>query len=257
MPALFEYAYRVVPLNLTPGLTNFELPIDAEKIVYASPTDGPEITIRLQLQANDAIPLRPQGELVAPFQRLYITAPATPKTIYLLIGSPKDIQLTGRDVAISGTINAKTLEHYAALQGQLYAGSLDIAAVAAQYSIYQILNPSTSGKNALITSVSISNNAGVNKRYFMAGDTTARGLVTGSFTPLQISGPASSMEQRFTNSGSPFGVLTVEDVNALNGETKEVTAPVLLIPGKGLNIRTFNVNEPLTVNLRFFEFVNS
>lgn len=150
MPNLFEYSYRVIPLNLASGFTDFELVTDAEKIVYASPTDGPEITVKLQLRANDGIPLRPQGELVAPFQRIYITAAAVAKTIYLLLGSPKDIQLTGRDIAISGTINTLSAWENYCRNGQAWIGDFSGAPSAGNRAKLQLFNPTGSGKTVLL-----------------------------------------------------------------------------------------------------------
>lgn len=150
MPELYKYSYRVLTLDLTAGLTDFELPIDAEKIVYASPVTGPELSIRLQAKSNDQIPLRPQGEIIAPFQRLYISASATPQTIKLLIGSPADIQLTGRDVTISGFVAVRSMIENAMNTGQLFGGGLYLAPLAANFNKIEIRNPAGSNKTVFI-----------------------------------------------------------------------------------------------------------
>lgn len=103
------YSYRVFKFDLTAGLSDFEVPIHGQRIDYVSPTDGPELSIRLQRKSNDQLPLRPNGSIEAPFTRVYISASAISKTVFLMVGAPSSVKVTGRDVSISGTINAKEL----------------------------------------------------------------------------------------------------------------------------------------------------
>ena len=147
MPELYKYAYRIISLDLTPGLTNFEIPIHAERITYAKPTNGPELFVRLQSEGNDPIPFRPLAEIKAEFQRLYITAPATPLTIQLFISSPSDVQFTGRDVNIFGDVKAvsvATYETYAAGLGQLFSRGIERSTVAGVTQYVQLKNPAAS-----------------------------------------------------------------------------------------------------------------
>lgn len=232
MPNLFEYSYRVIPLNLSAGYTDFEIVTDAEKIVYASPTDGPEITVRLQLKANDGIPLRPQGELEAPFQRIYITAAAVSKTIYLLIGSPKDIQLTGRDVSISGTINARDYAGYANSLGQLYEATDWRSNGPSVGNFAQLLNPAGSGKIVELLYMEVACDNATATLAFQYG------RLDGALTNLtrkgashNIGAPISTAEVRNQNSGSITDVWG--QLQFLANLPRQVNLPLTLSPGQG------------------------
>lgn len=150
MPEIFKYSYRVFKFDLAPGLVDHEVAIDAEKIVYVSPTDGPEIQIRLQLQRNDQLPLRPNGEIRAPFQRFYLSSPAVGRTVFLMVGSPGDIQVAGRDVAISGSINTLTAWEDHCRNGRAWIGDFSGAPSAGQLAKLQLFNPVASGKTVLL-----------------------------------------------------------------------------------------------------------
>lgn len=177
MPELYKYSYRVLKLDLTPGLTDFELPIDAEKVVYASPTDGPELSIRLQAKSNDQIPLRPQGEIVAPFQRLYISAAAVAKTVFLLIGSPKDIQLTGRDVSISGFISSQDLWLSNIRTGTAFFANHQQAVGAGTFAKFQLFNPANNTKTLLLMRIKLRSTVAVTYGFFRHNATV--GTVSG------------------------------------------------------------------------------
>ena len=144
----FEYSYRVLQFNLSAGLSDFEVPIHAERVDYVSPTDGPELQIRLQTKSNDQLPLRPNGSIEAPFTRLYISASAVAKTVFLMVGAPAGVKVTGRDVAISGTINASIVSDaplYQLGQNNLYEASPLVSTVTNTATI-QLKNPVGSGK---------------------------------------------------------------------------------------------------------------
>jgi len=147
-----KYSYNVLKFDLTAGMSDVEVPIHAQRIDYVSPTDGPEISIRLQRKSNDALPLRPNGSIEAPFTRLYISAAATPKTVFLMVGAPAGVRVTGRDVAISGTINANIVGGYVIAPETAYieAGTLyshvRSVTLAAQLGTFQLKNPAGSGK---------------------------------------------------------------------------------------------------------------
>ena len=167
MSELFKYSYRILTLDLTPGLVDFEVPIDGQKIVYAGPVDGPTISIRLQSKSNDQIPLRPQGTIRAPYQRLYISAGAVASSIQLLIASPDDIDLDSRDVNVNtiatvtnigtlGTITnpviAKPYELDRAIASQIFERADTRSSAAGQRLHYQIKNPAASGKTVILLS---------------------------------------------------------------------------------------------------------
>jgi hypothetical protein len=240
MPELFKYSYRVMPMNLSSGLTNFEIPIDGEKIVYASPTDGPEITIRLQQQSNDAIPLRPQGELVASFQRIYITSSAVAKTIYLLIGSPKDIQLTGRDVSVSGILTARTEQSYYANQSQVFDCELGGGAFVGQITSCAIWNPGPS-KNLIVLEIELGYAGLPALTYYLQYITTIAGY--GGFGVSaknhNIQGPSSIAfpVQRQTVAGNLIlGQQLMEQIVPNGSRFRRENVTYILGPGEGLEI---------------------
>ena len=238
MPNLFEYSYRVIPLNLAAGFSDFEIVTDAEKIVYASPTDGPEISVKLQLRANDGIPLRPQGELVAPFQRIYITAAAVSKTIYLLLGSPKDIQLTGRDISISGTINSRDYLSYCNSIGQLYSAEKFDVVGAGAVNRHQLKNPPGSGKTIELLYAICGATINLTLNGYGRGDTNVVSLYR-SGANHNVGGAAGIGDFRF---GSTGGSITDSwgafNVPAFIPVRKYLQ--VLLDPGEGFIFEYFN-----------------
>jgi hypothetical protein len=209
MPEVFPYSYRVFKFDLAPGLVDIEVAIDAEKIVYVSPTDGPEVQIRLQLQRNDQLPLRPNGEIRAPFQRFYLSSPAVGRTIFLMVGSPGDIQVAGRDVAISGSINTLSAWEDHCRNGRAWIGDVSVAPSAGQRGKIQLFNPVASGKTVLlfdyrlISTVAITTDAEWRTHNAALGtnQTTKR-------RPFLIGGPAPSAQVNLladaTNLGTQF-----------------------------------------------------
>jgi|CXWL01.1.fsa_nt_gi hypothetical protein len=245
MPELYKYSYRVLSLDLTPGLTDFELPIDAEKIVYASPTDGPEITIRLQSKSNDGIPLRPQGEIVAPFQRVYITAAAVAKTIKLLIGSPFTIQLTGRDISVSGIITAKTEERYYADLGQMYDCELGGGASAGVVTACAIWNPSTT-KKLIVKEIELGYTGLPAQNYFMYYITTIAGYggYGVSAQNYDVQGASSLAFPVQLQSAAPRQTTKefCQQVVPAGGRFRRENLNIILGPNEGLEVSSTTVN---------------
>lgn len=253
MPELYKYSYRVLKLDLTTGLTDFELPIHAEKVVYASPTDGPELSIRLQAKSNDQIPLRPQGEIVAPFQRLYISAAAVAKTVFLLIGSPGDIQLTGRDVAISGVIAQRNSQEYALSIGQLFSIWTERTAIAGVHSQTQILNPTGSGKTVWVLETLITNsNAAPITVYVDRFDTPL--TIGGAFGfNHTLGGAAPLVQSRNEATAASWGSVTfAQDVPSFN--SVKFASPFLLAAGRGLRFTPAAVNQGIRICSLIWEF---
>lgn len=151
----FPYSYRLLTV-LAGTYVKKEVQISGEKIVYASPTTGVELGIRLESSDQDAIPLRPNGEIVAPYSKFFIDGTVL-QTTSLLVAAPAGIQLTGRDVIVSGvvsTIVTLDKEDYLAQQGLLWSASAFLNP-AAQFASYQLKNPAGSGKIATLLRASI------------------------------------------------------------------------------------------------------
>lgn len=251
MPNLFEYSYRVIPLSLAVGLTDFELVTDAEKIVYASPTDGPEISVKLQLRANDGIPLRPQGELVAPFQRIYITSAAISKTIYLLLGSPKDIQLTGRDVAISGTLNSREYQSYVNSIGQLFE-AVSALSVVGTGAYHQLKNPTGSGKTIELLYAEIDANAVIGINYGQLNTDLGSLVKTGRNHQMASAVGSGEVRQNTVSGGitdiwGSFNLWT-------NNPFKYMPLVVTLDPGEGFAFQAASGTHQTAVRFVWREF---
>ena len=236
MPEQFKYAYRVQALNLVAGLTDFELPLQGEKIVYASPTNGPEITVRLQALSNDGIPLRPQGEIVAPFTRLYISAEAVAKTVYLLVAGPKDIQLTGRDVAISGAIQANIAQgplSYLNGLGQLYErGHYQTVASGGYYM--QLKNPSGSGKTIELLFVELDANVSLAVNYGRLN--TDLGTLSGAGRSHQLGAPNGVGQVRHNAVSGGFDDMW-GTFHHLGFSPRKLAGSITLDPGEGFAVQ--------------------
>lgn len=247
MPELYKYSYRVLRLDLTPGLTDYELAIDAEKVVYASPTDGPELSIRLQAKSNDQIPLRPQGEIVAPFQRLYISSGAVAKTVFLLIGSPKDIQLTGRDVAISGSLTAKTFVQENSQLGNLFQGSTYQTTSAVNSNKFQLFNPSNSEKTLMLHSYRIRTSNAGGQNWQLYRHTAPIGTLTTwvKSNLLLNSGPGVAELRELVDPSSPGTLMMPAGAIIFTPASTDVFSrpdfQVTLKPGNGFHIRAATI----------------
>ena len=153
MPDVLPYSYRVLKFDLTAGLTDFEIAIDAERIDYVSPTDGPELQVRLQLKGNDQLPLRPNGSIEAPFTRFYLSASAVAKTVFLMVGAPAGVRVTGRDVAISGNINTRDFERFALETGALFSWGSVVQASLGNFGEFLLWNPSATKSVYLLEAI--------------------------------------------------------------------------------------------------------
>lgn len=269
MPELAIYSYRIIKLDLTAGLTDFELVTDGRKITYATPSDGPEVQIRLQLKANDQIPLRPQGTINAPFQRLYVSASAIAKNIYLLVSSP-DVSLESRDVNVNniatvgtitslttlGTITnpviAKPHPLYLAEQSQLFERGVQMPTGGVGIvNSAQVFNPVASGKTVVVL--------GANYGTFVAATmeihqhNTALATLVGTFFNTNNGGANSVAELRTVQQATVPGANTLQAWQPIVNY-QELTRFDILGPGEGLVLGGGGGNTALTMNFRIWEF---
>ena len=256
MPDVLPYSYRVLKFDLTAGLTDLEIPIHAERIDYVSPTDGPELQIRLQLKGNDQLPLRPNGSIEAPFTRFYLSASATAKTVFLMVGAPAGVRVTGRDVAISGLISGRSLLEHAANLGQLYERGQRYNPDAANFTHLQVWNPPSSGKNVwLLKYISTTDAAALVLMNLNEYNTQLTGL-TGNFFNATLGGPASTAELRFQANGIQFGGTAVHHAFFIpaNGGEKQVLCAVPIGPGKGVVLVPNAINQGHVATFFIWEF---
>lgn len=86
--------------------------------------------------------------------------------MFLLIGSPQDIQLTGRDVSISGSISSKTFQQSNSQLGGLFLGSTFQTSTGVNSNKFQLFNPINSGKTVMLHSYRIRSSAAQNWQLF-------------------------------------------------------------------------------------------
>lgn len=267
MPELAIYSYRIIKLDLAAGLTDFELVTDGRKITYSTPSDGPEIQIRLQLKANDQIPLRPQGTINAPFQRLYVSAAAIAKNIYILVSSP-DVSLESRDVnvnqialvnsltSITDPVTCKEYTFDRAVNGQIFERASYISNLAGNYSLFQIYNPVGSGKTLIVLGLRYQTDAGIGWRVRIQQYNTQLTTNIGTLYNVQSGGSPSSATFRSEQPSSfPAGNVLDEYNGPGNYDVANQFRPRfdVLAEGKGLLVGSIAVNCSSSCSIRALE----
>lgn len=233
----FRYSYNVLKFDLSAGLTDLEVPIHAERIDYVSPTDGPELSIRLQRKSNDGLPLRPNGSIEAPFTRIFISAAVAAKTVYLMVGAPSSVRVTGRDVAVSGFISVQDYRNYLANLGQLYERTLTNSSGAGVTAGLQLINPAASGKTLEVLSVGYSGD--------VAGTLVQFGKANTNY--LNATGGGTNMKIGLADSTTIFRWSAVAVLDAITRQANvlanthiEIPMSVVLTPGNGCALTAFN-----------------
>ena len=204
----FEYSYRVLQFNLSAGLSDFEVPIHAERVDYVSPTDGPELQIRLQTKSNDQLPLRPNGSIEATFTRIYISAAAAARNVFLMIGAPAAVKVTGRDVSISGTIRSLSFKEYVAQLGQLFIGTSTNTPTAGQFAHCEIRNPIGSGKTVQVLGWKLHNASAGAVIFHNTRRITPLGTPVFALKNAIYGGPAGIAEVRFQSNAASLAFET-------------------------------------------------
>lgn len=242
------YSYRVVKLNISAGLTDLEYEIQGERVTYLSPVDGPVIEIRLGLMNADKIPLRPQGEILAPFTRLFVTAPISGVTVYLLISSPASISVTGRDQIVSSDRWFNDLRN-----GRCFGGYGTAGPTVGEYTHVQLYNPANSGVNLLVRACRFQP-MGSSSNARLAQYDTPLTTVNTTVKNLLGSGAAPHAEIRGATNvaelGNAFFVMaapTTSPSEFLDTWTYEIA------PGSGLVVRATAVNIGISVNFIWSE----
>jgi|CXWL01.1.fsa_nt_gi hypothetical protein len=240
MPELFSYSYRLLNLNQAGTLTNFEYPIEGQKLIYMAPTDGPQLSIKLQAKSNDGIPLRPQGQIVAPFQRLYISGVIGAAFPVLIVASPASLSIESRDVNVNAIATLSTITNPViakdfvldrALAGQIFERGDIRTAGAGTRQHFQIKNPVASGKTVVVLASSLVGGADI--RYVTQYNTDLTTLV-GTLYNVQSGGAASVAQFRTQANATILGnVLSCWRANVLS------TPPLMprvdvLDPGEGV-----------------------
>lgn len=268
MPQLFNYSYRVAPLNLLAGLTDFEIAIDARKIIYTSPNDGPELSVRLQSKSNDQIKLRPQGIIIAPFNRLYISGPVSVLTPQLIIASPADVSIESRDVNVSNIstlstitnpVISKSFELDRAVAGQIFERAAFLGANVSNTTLFQIMNPSGSGKTVIVLGLRYQDGSSpaMTNRVRIAQSNTPLATLVGTLYNVNSGGAASVAQIRSEQPAAyPAANALEEWAPAVAQDNTDILRPRfdVLDQGEGLLIGYITTNVNAIVSARIYEF---
>lgn len=255
IPQSDTYSYRLLTLNQAGTLVNFAFPIDGQKLIYVNPTDGPEITVRLNHQSNDPIPLRPQGVIVAPFTRLYISGVIGTSFPQLVIASPASFSVEPRDVNVNSiaTISqlntilnpviAKdfTLERTGAGFG--FSHSVDLAASAGSFGLVQLWNPVGSGKTLLVHQGIFYSDALLN--YLISANIAALPTLVGAGINRNLGGSAGVGELRTQLAAALPGFVSTPLQFVLSNTFPSLIVPLTISvpPGNGLVVYNNTVNH--------------
>ena len=238
----FPYSYRTLTVNAGTYVKR-EVQISGEKIIYASPTNGQEIGIRLESSDQDAIPLRPNGEIVAPYSKFFLDGTVV-NAITLLVAAPATIQLTGRDVAISGNVNAALIQDFQKVlldTNVLFSIGTNFVLTALSAGA-QLKNPVGSGK--ILTLLTASIYSSVATSWFIGRvDTDLTTLLAGVNRDLGGSAPVGQYRHQ-TSIGVPNPLTEISGLVA--GDSKQVPLYHDINPGVGVQI---GLSNAITGNL--------
>lgn len=97
-----NYAYNIITLDITAGLTEYELNLYGERLFYK--TGSANIQIRFNDRFADLATFKPFDVWAIPFDKIFITAPATAETITIIVANDIDIQVDANLVQISNNL---------------------------------------------------------------------------------------------------------------------------------------------------------
>ena len=271
MPELFNYSYKVFPFNQAGTLTDFEIPLDGQKIIYMSPSDGPQLMVRLQSKSNDQIALRPQGIIVAPFNRVYISGTITTAFPSLIIASPSDVSIESRDVNVNSIASISTLNTIVnpvinkdfvldrAQNSVIFERAATLAASAANLSIFQVYNPAGSGRTVVLLGLRYQSDSGgaFGNRVSVRQHNTALGTLVGTFYNVNSGGAASVAELRSAQPAAMVGANILDEwIPAVGLDNEHPLRPRVdvLGEGEGIVVAMLSTNYQAASTMRIWEF---
>ncbi len=131
-------AYNVFPLDVSAGLSDYELIIDAKQFQYLE--GNCKIWVKIDSTNATQIPLMPKDGFKFPFKRLYITCEKSDQTIRLMATKADDFQLTRPDMNIS---QDKSLYYDQVVNKNIFGSASNPGATTSQYSGSMIKNETT------------------------------------------------------------------------------------------------------------------
>lgn len=116
-----DFSYNVLQYNVDAAFTRKEFQYDGSLLSYHYPPNGPELSVQMENQDNDAIIIRPKSFIKMPFTRGYITLAnanivAGVSLVQLIATKPDNIVIQSNDVlvdTISSILNITSVERTA------------------------------------------------------------------------------------------------------------------------------------------------
>lgn len=261
MPELFNYSYRLLNLNQAGTLTDFEYPIEGQKLIYMAPTDGPALSIKLQAKSNDGIPLRPQGQIIAPFQRLYISGVIGAELPVLIVASPASLSIESRDVNVNAIATLSTIINPIIAKDFVLDRAIALGQIFERYNLFstitnnahlQVFNPIGSNKTVVVLALQAWNNS-LGGPYTIRRHNTALGTLIGNLFNTQSGAPNSLAQLRSADSA-----LVGTEICQFHQSTIP-TYPMhsrydVLDPGEGLLVANTIGANLINAWFRIFEF---
>lgn len=146
-----DFSYKVLQYNVDAAFTRKEFQYDGSLLSYHYPSNGPELSIQMENQDNDAIIIKPKSFIRMPFTRGYITLAnanivAGVSLVQLIATKPNDIVIQSNDVlidTISSVLNITNVERTTNLtHSQILVGATETQLLASvgTRKIAQIFN---------------------------------------------------------------------------------------------------------------------
>lgn len=221
---------------------------------YSGQAGGADATITIRSGTGGVLCVLKPGQSIKLLESVvdwYLGNYANAATItgFVVVGDGEitDTNIAGSVSVIDGGL-ARTQVNMA------FLGSMLVSAVAAKYSHAQLFNPAASGKNVVVEALSFSSAAA--GYFFIAGDNAQRATAGWDVFNKQIGGVVGvAVLREETNGVMQFvgpGALQYS-VAAGIPQTINFREPVLLVPGKGLNVIFELVNVTITANYEYYE----
>lgn len=118
-----DFSYKVLKFNVDTAFSQKEFQHDGALLTYHYPPNGPELSVQIENQDNDAIVIRPKSVIEMPFTRGYLTLAnsdivAGVSLVHLIATKPNNIVIQSNDVlidTISSILNITSVERTANL----------------------------------------------------------------------------------------------------------------------------------------------
>lgn len=248
--------YRVMEIVLAGAVTDQEYEIEGERIYY--PEGSIDLSIKLDSNSEDAIPLRPKQAITCPFKKFYLSS-SVAGSVTLFVSKPWWVNVAGYevDVDVVREVNDDQSLWWRASQGDAFLGGKQRAAVAAQFSFVGLWNPVGSGVNVLLEQIAHSGGAAAFYRALFSMTSNLGGAATSLANKLLGGAAPSCVVYSGTDAVYGGGVGTI--IGALPGNANAnvdsvlpLSRAVVIPPGAGLYMWTGTVNVDLFC---FFEWL--